>query len=151
MATAEDLKRLRSNPTDKVLLINFWATWRGPCVTEMPDIETTYRMFRQRDFDLVTVAANYPDEQEGVLKVLQQQHAFSRNLLFASDDTYAMQAAFEPTWEGGVAFTMVIAPGGRLLYQKQGKWDILEVRRVILAHLENQTYVGHPAHRAVFR
>jgi thiol-disulfide isomerase/thioredoxin len=146
--TAEDLKKLRSNPTDKVLLINFWATWCGPCLTEMPDIETTYRMFRRRDFDLVTVAANYPDEQAGVLKVLQQQHASSRNVLFGSEDTYAMQAAFEPTWQGGVPFTMVIAPGGKVLYQEQGELDILEVRRAILANLENETYVGHPAYWA---
>jgi len=148
MATAEDLKKLRQNPTDKVLLINFWATWCGPCLTEMPDIETTWRMFRRRDFDLVTVAANYPDEKAGVLKVLQQQHASSRNLLFASDDTYAMQAAFEPKWEGGVPFTVVIAPGGRVIYEKQGEVDILEVRRAILANLENETYVGHPAYWA---
>jgi peroxiredoxin len=148
MAAAEDLKKLRQNPTNKVLLINFWATWCGPCLTEMPDIETTWRMFRRRDFDLVTVAANYPDEKAGVLKVLGQQHASSRNLLFASDDTYAMQAAFEPKWESGVPFTMVIAPGGRVIYQKQGEVDILEVRRAILANLENETYVGHPGYWA---
>ena len=148
MATADDLKKLRTNPTDKILLINFWATWCGPCLTEMPAIEETFRMFRRRDFDLVTVAANYPDEKAGVLKVLGQQHASSRNLLFASDDTYAMQAAFEPSWEGGVPFTMVIAPGGKVIYQKQGEADILEIRRAILAHLENETYVGHPAYWA---
>jgi peroxiredoxin len=147
-ATAEDLKKLRQNPTDKVLLINFWATWCGPCLTEMPDFETTWRMFRRRDFDLVTVAANYPDEKTGVLKVLQQQHGSSRNLLFASEDTYALQSAFEPKWEGGVPFTMVIAPGGRVIYQKQGEVDILEVRRAILANLENETYIGHPGYWA---
>ena len=148
MATADDLKKLRMNPTGKVLLVNFWATWCGPCLTEMPGIETTFRMFRRRDFDLVTVAANYPDEKAGVLKMLQQQHASSRNLLFASEDTYAMQAAFEAKWEGGVPFTMVIAPGGKVLYQQQGEIDILEVRRVILANLENETYVGHPGYWA---
>lgn len=43
---------------------------------------------------------------------------------------------------------MVIAPGGKVLYQKQGEVDILEVRRTILANLENETYVGHPAYWA---
>jgi len=144
MATAEDLKKLRSNPTDKVLLINFWATWCGPCITEFPALEDTFRMFRRRDFDLVMVAANYPDEKAGVMKILQQQHASSRDLLFASEDTYAMQAAFDAKWDAGVPFTIVVAPGGQVLYQQQGELDILEARRAILAHLENQTYVGHP-------
>lgn len=146
--TAEGLKKLRTNPTDKVLLINFWATWCGPCLTEFPDLENTYRMFRKRDFDLVTVSTNLPDEKAGVMKTLQSQHASNRNLQFATEDTYGLQAAFDAHWEAGVPFTMVIAPGGKVLYQKQGEVDILEVRRAILANLENETYVGHPAYWA---
>ena len=147
-ADAAALKRLRSNPTDKVVVVNFWATWCGPCVAEMPDLETTYRMFRLRDFDFVTVATNLPDERAGVLKALQRQHASSRNLQFASDDTYAMQAAFDATWNSGVPSTMVIAPGGKVLYQKEGELDILELRRVVLANLPDPDYIGHRAYWA---
>ena len=148
MATADDLKKLRSNPTGKVMVVNFWATWCAPCLEEMPAIEDTWRMFRRRDFDLVTVSTNYPDEKAGVLKTLQAQHASSRNLMFGSDDTYALQAAFDAKWDAGVPFTMVIAPGGRVIYQEQGSVDVIAMRRAILANLENETYVGHPAYWA---
>ncbi|HEY1205095.1 MAG: redoxin family protein [Bryobacteraceae bacterium] len=147
-ATAEDLKKLRANPGGKVLLVNFWATWCGPCVSEFPDLETTYRMYRGRDFDYVTVSANLPDERPGVLRALEKQHATGRNLQFASDDTYAMQAAFDPKWEAGVPFTVLLAPGGKVLYQKQGELDILELRRTILANLPDADYIGHRAYWA---
>ena len=147
-ANADVLKRLRANPTGKVLLVNFWATWCGPCTAEFPDLQTTWRMFRTRDFDMVTVSANMPDEKAGVLKFLQKQHAGTRNLIFASDDTYAMQAAFDPKWEAGVPFTMLIAPDGKVLYQKQGDVDILELRRVILGNLPDSDYIGHRAYWA---
>ncbi len=148
MAGAAELKKLRANSTGKVLLVNFWATWCGPCMTEFPDLQTTWRMFRGRDFDLVTVAANLPDEKPGVMKALNKQHASTRNLQFASDDTYAMQAAFDAKWEAGVPFTMLIAPGGKVLYQKQGEVDALELRRIILGYLPDPDYIGHRAYWA---
>ncbi len=147
-AAAADLKKLRTNPTDKVLLVNFWATWCGPCTAEFPDLLTTWRMYRGRNFDLVTVATNLPDERPGVLRFLERQHASARNLQFASDDTYAMQAAFDAKWETGVPFTMLIAPGGEVLYQQTGEVDILELRRIILAHLSDTDYLGHRAYWA---
>jgi thiol-disulfide isomerase/thioredoxin len=147
-ASADALKKLRANPTGKLLLVNFWATWCGPCVVEFPDLETTYRMFRNRDFDMVTVAANLPDERPGVLKFLQKQHASGRNLIFASDDTYAMQAAFDPKWESGVPYTVLLAPDGTVLYQKTGDLDVIALRRVILANLPDSDYLGHRAYWA---
>ena len=144
----DDLKKLRSNPTGKVLLVNFWATWCGPCVHELPDLETTYRMYRLRDFDFVTVAAQMPDEQAGVMKMLEKQHASSRNLLFGSTDTYAMQAAFNPKWEAGVPYTMLIAPDGKVLYEEQGELNILKLRRAVLGNLPDSGYIGHRAYWA---
>jgi len=141
LAAAEDLQKLRANPTGKMLLVSFWATWCGPCVHEFPDVETTYRMYRVRDFDLVTVSTNMPDEKAGVLKMLEKQHASSRNLLFASDDTYALQAAFDPKWKAGVPYTVLIAPGGKILYERQGDIDFLELRRTILANMPAD-YIG---------
>jgi peroxiredoxin len=141
LASAEDLQKLRANATEKMLLVSFWATWCGPCVHEFPDVETTYRMYRVRDFDLVTVSTNMPDEKAGVLKMLEKQHASSRNLLFGSDDTYALQAAFDSKWKAGVPYTVLIAPGGKILYERQGDIDFLELRRTILANMPAD-YIG---------
>ena len=135
MVSALDLKKLRSNPGKKMLLVSFWATWCGSCIHEFPDLEDTFRMYSVRDFDLVTVSANMPDEKDSVLRVLEKMHATSRNLLFDSNDTPALQAAFDPTWESAVPYTVLIAPNGKILYQKQGSVDILDLRRTILANL----------------
>ena len=54
MVGAEDLKKLRANATDKVMLVHFWATGCAACTSQFFDLETTYRMYRKRAFDLVT-------------------------------------------------------------------------------------------------
>ena len=56
----EDLKKLRANGTGKVLLVSFWSTSCPACVSQFLDLETTYRMYRLRSFDFVTVATNPP-------------------------------------------------------------------------------------------
>jgi len=146
--SADGLKALRGNPTGKLLLVNFWATWCGPCLTEFPALQETFRMYRRRDFDMVTVSTNAPDEREGVMRVLAKFHASTRNLQFDSADTYALQAAFDPAWQAGVPFTVVIAPDGRIVYQKQGEIDILELRKAVLASLPDSDYVGHRSYWA---
>ena len=135
MASAADLSTLRTNPGKKMLLVSFWATWCGSCIHEFPDFEDTYRMYSVRDFELVTASANMPDEKNSVLRVLEKMHAASRNLLFNSNDTAALQAAFDPKWDSAVPYTVLISPEGKVLYQRQGSVDMLELRRTILANL----------------
>jgi thiol-disulfide isomerase/thioredoxin len=135
MATADDLKKLRTNPTRHMLLVSFWATWCGSCIEEFADFEDTYQMYKVRDLDLVTVAANMPDEKTSVLKMLEKKRATSRNLLFASEDTAALQRAFDLAWESAVPYTVLLDENGKVLYKKLGSVDILELRRTILTNL----------------
>ena len=108
LASADELKKLRANPTGKVLLVNFWATWCGPCVGEFPDLQATYRMYRNRGFAMVTVSENEPAEKAGVLEFLRKQHASGTNMVFATSDTSAMQEAFDHNMGAAVPFTCVI-------------------------------------------
>jgi len=142
MASIDDLKKLRANPTGKLLLLSFWATWCGPCIHEFPELQTTFRMYRGRDFDLVPVAVNMPDEKESVLSVLRKQHASTRNLLFGSQDTTALQTAFNEKWESGVPYTVLISPEGKIVYENEGEIDMLALRRIILANMPGGDYVG---------
>jgi peroxiredoxin len=144
--TADNVKALRRNTTGKTLLVNFWATWCAPCAAEFPDLQTTWRMYRKRPFDLATVSINYPDEEKGVRRFLESQHASSRNYLSGSLDPYELMKAFDPDWDGSLPYSMIIAPDGRVLYKNNGRLDILKTRRLILASLPDDDYVGQNAY-----
>ncbi len=145
-ASADDLKGLRKNPTGKLLLVNFWATWCAPCVKEMPEIQTMYRMYGHRPFDVVTISINYPDEQKGALASLTKLHATTRNLILGSTDLYTLLAAFDPNWNAAVPYSILIRPDGKVLYWLQGTIDPLKMRRMIIANLPDDDYLGHQAY-----
>jgi peroxiredoxin len=147
MVGADDLKKLRANATGKVLLVNFWSTGCSACASQFFDLETTYRMYRLRSFDFVTIATNPPSDAPAVMDFLRKQYASSPNKQFASADVSSLQSAWGATWKPGSPLTMVIAPDGKVLYQKEGKIDILELRRVILANMpDTKSYIGQQAY-----
>lgn len=43
----------------KVIFINFWATWCGPCKEEMPSMEVLHRQFKGKNFVLLAVSVDY--------------------------------------------------------------------------------------------
>jgi len=135
-ASRADIAKLRTNPSHNVMLVDFWATWCGSCVVEFADLQNTLRMYHDRDFSLVTVSVNMIDEQAAVLRFLKKQHATSRNLQFASDDTESLQRAFDPKWDSAVPYTVLLSGDGKVLYSTRGSVNILELRRKILANLE---------------
>jgi thiol-disulfide isomerase/thioredoxin len=139
-ADAAALTALRKNDSGKLRLVNFWATWCGPCVTEFPELVTINRMYRRRAFELVTVAANFPDEKKEVLDFLRKQQASHKNLLFADTDKYKLMEAFDPQWNAALPYTMLIAPGGEVLYKVQGNLDPLEVKRIIVRTLKEDRF-----------
>jgi peroxiredoxin len=141
LVSKADLARLRTNPSRQIMLVTFWATWCGSCIAEFADIQDTFRMYSDRDLSLVTVSVNMPDEQASVLRFLTKKHATSRNLLFSSTDTVALQQAFDPAWDSAVPYTILLSGDGKVLYKQMGSVDILELRRIILANVAAE-YTG---------
>lgn len=128
------IKDLLKNDSDKLRLINVWATWCGPCVTEFPDFITINRMYRGRDFEFISISADDPSQKEKVLKFLKGKQASNKNYLFSIDDKYKLIEAIDPNWQGALPYTILVEPGGKIIYGKQGRINPEEMKSTIVGN-----------------
>ena len=103
--------KLVKNDTKKLLVINVWATWCGPCVAELPEFVTMNRMYRGRDFQLVTLSLDEPDKKDAALKVLKDKKVAATNYLVKTEDRDKFAEALDKDWPGPVPYTLIVAPG----------------------------------------
>lgn len=125
---------IKNTSSEKLRLINFWATWCGPCITEFPDLVIIDRMYRGRPFEFISVSADKRDRKADALKFLKVHQASNKNYIFNDDDVYKLIEAVDPDWQGALPFTMLIEPGGKIIYRKQDMIDPLEMKKLIVAN-----------------
>lgn len=125
---------LKNEDSGKLRLINLWATWCGPCIIEFPEFIVLQRMYGARDFEFVSLSADKPEQEDKVLKFLEDKDAAVTNYLFSKDDKYALIEAIDPEWNGALPYTMLIEPGGNVVWKHQGEVDFYELKRVIVEH-----------------
>ena len=150
MVDANALKALRANAeTGKTVLFSFWSTTCKICASQFLEIENTYRMYRRRPFDLVTISTDDPTKSAAVLDFLKQQYASGPNKQFASADLNGLQAAWGAKWNPSLGLTVAVGPDGKILFQQEGKFDIYDMRRRVMASIPDSQ--GYPAIQAYFQ
>ena len=123
--------RLIKNSGRKLRLINVWTTWCVPCVQEFSDLVTLNRMYRDRGFELVTISTDEPAAREKALRFLQHKQSSSPNYIFTGDDKYKLIEAINPQWQGALPYTMLVEPGGKVVYAHEGAIDPSTLKKVI--------------------
>jgi peroxiredoxin len=133
------IRALVKNDGKKLRLINVWATWCGPCVTELPEFVAMNRMYRHREFELITIAANSSEEKDKALEMLKKNQVSATNYLFDGGDKYKLMDAVDEKSAGPLPHTILVAPGGKVLYRKSGPCEPLEVKKAVVGYL-GRTY-----------
>lgn len=118
-------------PNGKPLLVNFWATWCDPCREEFPDLvklDTDYR----GKIDVITVSLDdITDINTAVPKFLSEMKAEMPTYLLVSADESTVISTISKDWSGGLPFTVLYNEKGEIIYFKQGKFKVPELREKI--------------------
>ena len=149
---AAGIKKLIKNDSEKVKIINIWATTCGACVAEMPDLIKINRQFETRGVELITISADNIKLKKRALKVLQAENCAvtdriektlskegrtTNNFIANIGDQDEFFDAIDPKWNGSLPYTMVIAPGGKLIYSINDEIDVIELKTKLVDYLGN--------------
>lgn len=126
----DQVKALIRNDGMNYRLINVWATWCGPCVSEFPSFVDMHRMYRNREFEMISISLDDIERKQNALNFLTKKQASMKNYIFKGD-RYAFIEAISKDWQGALPYTLFIGPDGKVIYSKQGIIDALEMKRTV--------------------
>lgn len=104
---AGELKTL-SDYRGKVVLLNIWATYCGPCKVEMPSMEQLYQSFRDEGLDVVAVSVDAPNMADDI-KQFVKDYELSFDVLY--DENNLFRSVYRYT---GVPETYIVDRSGTI-------------------------------------
>ena len=130
----EGVLKLMKNESDKLRLINIWATWCGPCVVEYPEFINIHRMYQGRDFEFVSLSADKIEHKDKALKFLQSKNSAVANYIYSGSEIYKLIESVDKEWDGALPYTILLEPGGNVVYKKMGTIEPMELKKIIVDH-----------------
>ncbi|MFM9872582.1 MAG: thioredoxin domain-containing protein [Fimbriimonadaceae bacterium] len=112
---------------DKLVIIDFWATWCGPCKEMKPIIEKTHTKYREKGLEVLSVSI---DEKNETLVNYLKKNKFQNPVLFDSSQTWA-------EWKVRVIPAFFILKNGQIVDQWVGKKSQKEIDAVVEKQLQS--------------
>lgn len=149
---AAGIRSLVRNGTEKFRLFNVWSTSCLPCIEEFPGLINISQRMGLRQFELITISTDLPDDRERVLAFLNKQRAAvpngikpslekegrkANNYLYTEASMDAMIESLDPKWEGPQPHTILVNPAGKIVYRHTGKVEEKELLDAILKEMTN--------------
>jgi thiol-disulfide isomerase/thioredoxin len=110
---------------DTVYVINFWATWCGPCRKELPDLEKLHLDYSGEKVRVLLVSLDFPDDVNGsLLPFIKQNNITAEVLLLDDPDSNAWIDRVYPSWSGALPATLIYKKNERKFFNKAIDYDI---------------------------
>jgi thiol-disulfide isomerase/thioredoxin len=122
--TVDDLKEIQTSTKGKVVLYNFWATWCKPCVVEFPELVKLYKNYKDKNFVLVFVSMDMPEEINVKVKQFLEKNGVDF-VTYYNDFKNPDEIIdfYDKKWEGAIPSTYIYDKDGKLSTKFIGNRD----------------------------
>jgi thiol-disulfide isomerase/thioredoxin len=106
ISNVNDVSILMEKHMNKVVLVNFWASWCMPCVSEFPDLVKLYNNYKDQDFVLVTISTDAPEDIETKVKPFLKKNGVKFKSYYVNiekdEQLYDIMNYFDKNWTGAI-------------------------------------------------
>lgn len=114
----KELQQRVLQENDTLYVVNFWATWCGPCVKELPHFLALEKELKAQPVKFILMSLDASSEGEKVVQFLNKKKVQTETHLFTEQDPNIWINALEPSWQGSIPATFLYRKGSKLSFQE---------------------------------
>ncbi|WP_448698978.1 TlpA disulfide reductase family protein [Mucilaginibacter sp. AW1-3] len=117
----------RFNNKDTVYIVNFWATWCGPCVAELPNFDKLQQTYKARPVKVLLVSMDFKSKWAEVNSFAKSKKIVSEVYLADKPNEQVFIDQIDKSWSGALPGTMIVnaRKNIRKFYEKEFTYDEL--------------------------
>lgn len=131
-----DLENILKAPENKLFVVNFWATWCTPCVSELPNFEKVAKEYSADKVSFIMVSLDFPGQIEKQLIPFLKNNKISLDVYVMTDVDYdSWINKVDKSWEGNIPATLFFNNTNKKRYFHLGEVDETGLRKIINSNL----------------
>jgi len=116
----DDFEHLLHLESDTTYLINFWATWCGPCVKELPYIDDLVETYENKKYKSILVSLDFKNQLESRLVPFLNKNKIKSDVVVLLDGKSSKWIdRVDPSWSGAIPITIVYNGNKKLFFEQQ--------------------------------
>lgn len=121
------LEKFLNKKDDKIYVVNFWATWCGPCIKELPYFERINKNYQKKDVEVILVSLDFPSKYDTHLKPYIENNNLKSKVIALNDtDSNSWIPKVDQDWSGAIPATIIYNKNKRKFYEQSFEYKNLE-------------------------